>query len=355
MRVAPLRPGATTESSATTAPRAALRVGGVDYVNTTDAALWLGLKGAWVEPQRKLVLAGAGHKLELASNDRDAYLDGLWLHLGNATLFRDDRLYVSRVDLEHTLAPILRPDLVASPLAPAPRVIALDAGHGGGDPGVENKALGLQEKTLTLDTVLRLKKILEADGYRIVLTRKDDNVFSSEKKIDLPMRAQVANRAGADLFVSVHFNSLFPDTKTNGTEIFVYTPQGQRSTESWGFAKDDDARDTPMAVNRYDAWSALLAHRLHRAVLAGLGTNDRGQKTKHLLALQDLDCPAVLVESVFISNDTEGRRAATPAYREKIAEAIADGVRAYAATVAEVRARAPAAKTSAVTQRPRSS
>jgi N-acetylmuramoyl-L-alanine amidase len=90
-------------------------------------------------------------------------------------------------------------------------------------------------------------------------------------------------------------------------------------------------------VNRWDPWSALLADRVQREVLARLKTVDRGQKTAHWLVLQDVNCPSVLVESVFLSNDSEGRRAASPEFRQAIAAAIFDGIRNYVAALDELR------------------
>jgi N-acetylmuramoyl-L-alanine amidase len=330
-RPAPPRATAPAPAVAGPAARVTLRVAGVEYVEVGEVARWLGLKGAWTDRSRAYVFtdpANSKHTLKLEANGREAWVDGLWLHLGNPTVVRSGKLYLGRIDLERSLGPIMRPHTAAPPMA-RPTVIALDPGHGGGDPGMENKPLALQEKALTLDVSLRLKKNLEAAGFKVVMTRTDDRTFSPEKKKDLPARADFANRHSADLFVSIHFNSLFPDTKTAGAEIYVYTPQGQRSTQSWGAGEADDAAKEPAAVNRYDGWSALLAHHVHRAVVSKLGSRDRGHKTMHALVLQDLQCPAVLVEALFLSSPTEARRAATPAYRQQIAEALAAGVRDY--------------------------
>jgi N-acetylmuramoyl-L-alanine amidase len=315
------------------APRPGLKFGELEYVAVGDVAQWLGFKAVWTEPQRRARLTdlqSASNRVELESDSRSALVDGLRVDLGNPVLARNGQLYISEIDLLHCLVPLMRP--AALPASAAPRVIALDAGHGGGDNGMENVRLGLKEKVLTLDVVLRVKKLLESAGFQVVLTRKTDQTFSSDKAKDLPMRTEVANRAGAELFVSVHFNSLYPDTKTSGTEVYVYTPPHQRSSQGWAIGEKDDSKP-PQPVNRFDPWSSLLAHHLHGAVIRELKTADRGQKTKHLLVLQDLKCPAALVESVFLSNDTEARRAATPEYRQRIAESIAAGIRAYVADV----------------------
>ena len=175
----------------------------------------------------------------------------------------------------------------------------------------------------------------------MVLTRRDDRQLAPKKEADLQQRAIIANSAGADLFVSIHFNSLFPNTRVGGTEVYVFTRPGQRSDTSWGIGQADDTESDSSPVNRHDAWTSVLAHALHRETIAGLKTADRGHKTKHMAVLRGLTCPGVLVESLFLSNEAEARRAATPAYRQQIAAAMAAGIRSYAATLESVRPKSP--------------
>jgi N-acetylmuramoyl-L-alanine amidase len=251
-------------------------------------------------------------------------------------LLRDNEFYVSKIDFERCLTPILRPALVG-PLPARPKVIALDPGHGGVDNGMENKALGLQEKVLTLDVAQRAKKLLEADGYKVVLTREDDRQLGPDKVTDFKNRDILVNQARADLMVSIHFNSLYPDTKTSGTEIYTFTRNGQRSDQSWSFAESNDAEPDASAVNAFDSWSSLLGYIMHAEVIGHLKTFDRGQKTKHLAVLRGLNCPGVLVESVFLSNEAEAKRAGTAEYRQEIAVAIVTGIQKYAAVLDALR------------------
>ena len=320
-------------------PRVALRLGSVSYLDLAEVAKWLNFRTTWSDRNQRVVLANKTNprnRIEFETDSRKALVDGLAIYLGNAIVLRGKRTYVSERDFWHTLLPLVQPAQLAPP--PRPSIIALDAGHGGADNGMENARLGLKEKVLALDVVMRLKRILEGEGYKVVLTRPTDAALSPEKKKDLAMRTDIANRAGAQLFLSVHFNSLYPDTKTSGTEVYVYTPPNQRSSAGLSVGQVDDSK--PMQpVNRFDPWSSLFAHQIHRAVLGELGTTDRGQKTMHLAVLQDLNCPAALVESVFLSNDPEARQAATPAYRQRIAESLASAIRDYTAIVDSVRER----------------
>lgn len=349
LRAAPSRPAAGVEAGkglakfASARPLAALpttRIKGMDYVAADDMAARLALKATWDETKRQLALVAGTRRLLLTAEKREVSCNGLRVFLGDAVRLHSGRLYVSKTDYERCLLSLLRPDLVSDPV-PRLRTIVLDPGHGGADPGMENKSLRIQEKVLVLDVALRLEKLLKAEGYSVVLTRRDDRQLAPTKEADLQRRAIIANASGADLFVSIHFNSLFPDTRVGGTEVYVFTRPGQRSDTSWGFGQVDDTERDASPVNRHDAWTSVLAHSLHRETIAGLKTADRGHKTKHVAVLRGLTCPGVLVESLFLSNETEARRAATPAYRQQIADVMAAGIRAYAATLEAVRRKSP--------------
>jgi N-acetylmuramoyl-L-alanine amidase len=212
-------------------------------------------------------------------------------------------------------------------------VIAIDPGHGGSDPGGENKTLGTMEKTYTLDVALTLKKLLEGAGYEVVMTRESD--------FDLPkqLRSEIANRAHADFFVSVHFNLIQHDTTTTGVEVMLFPPRSQRSTDSWSPAHRNDAEDKDSPVNAFDSWNSILGGALHRSLLDALHDGDRGEKFEHLGVLRGLKCPGVLVEPAFISSKAEGVKLETQAFRDKIAAAIFGGIQDYSS---EIRALHPA-------------
>jgi len=307
------------------APLPSVQLSGLDYVSVAAAATQLGLTGAWTEKDKTYSLQGSGRRIDLETGSREIQVDGLRLHLGNAVTLSRGQLHLSRIDYEHTLLPLLRPDLAAfSPVVP--RTIVIDPGHGGNDNGTSNSELGLLEKDLTLDVSRRLQQMLEGAGFRVQLTRADDSNPTFVR------RAEIAQNAAADLFISIHFNALAADTRTSGSEVFVFTPAGQRSTASWATG-DPDIEANASPVNRFDPSSSLLAHSIHRALLTGLRTSDRGQKTGHLGVLRRIQAPAVLVEAVFLSNPDEARRVATAEYREQVARAIAGGVATYADTM----------------------
>jgi N-acetylmuramoyl-L-alanine amidase len=297
-----------------------------------ELAAKLGLKLDWTQTAVKVTLSDGSRRVVLEADSREMVINGLRVFLGSPVTVNHGQLYVSVIDFETCLVPLLRPSM-ARHRPPHPKVIAIDAGHGGVDQGTENHRLEFKEKIFTLDVVLRLKSLLEKQGYVVVLTRATDMT------VDKAMRVVIANRAGADLFLSVHFNALPNDQKTRGTEVFTFAPQFQRSTNSWSPLEPDDTEREASPGNDFDPWNSLLAHALHRELLVGLKTFDRGKKIAHLGVLRGLNCPGVLVESGFLSNDEEARKIATEAYRQQIAVALATGVKAYANQLDAIRSR----------------
>lgn len=341
VRSAPSRPGAAPAVTPRPSPPAAAvgravpgrKIGNVDYVSVAHVASNLGLKRTVIDNGDAVELAGAGVKAELEGGTRDVTINGLRVFLGHPTVVHRGQIHVSRIDFERNLAPLLRPGHGVVAL-PTPRVIVLDPGHGGRDPGKTNSELKINEKTFTLDLAKRLKGMLEAEGYRVVLTREGDTYP------ELGDRPAIANRAGADLFVSIHFNALENNRRTSGVEIYTFSPQHQRSTEAWMPGQKDDTETTPAPVNEFDYWSALLAQSLQRPFVFDLKASDRGKKTMHAAVLRSLECPGVLIECGFLTSDVEARKVMTPEYRQKMAEALRDGILEYSATVTRARQKA---------------
>jgi N-acetylmuramoyl-L-alanine amidase len=309
---------------------------GLDYVAVRDIAKRYGLKAAWTKPGTLLALSDArGVRFTFERDQRDFYLDGARVFLGELTYLSGDDLWVPKLDVIKTIAPLFAPADHASFLPEAPKLIVLDPGHGGTDPGKQNLKLKLDEKDMTLDVALRLKKLLEVRGYKVVLTRATDTRFSNNPAVDLPMRAQVANKAGADLFISLHFNAVDRDPeRVSGVETYVLTPQFQVSTQP---EQDREMVKTYYPGNRQDTANALLGYHLHRHLVTDLKASDRGYKRYRYAVLRTLACPGVLVEAAYLSNDAEARRVAKPEFRQQIAEAVAEGVDNYAATLAALR------------------
>jgi N-acetylmuramoyl-L-alanine amidase len=170
------------------------------------------------------------------------------------------------------------------------RTIVIDPGHGGFDRGgVPGQRIS--EKEMALDVSLRLRRILQASGYRVVMTRESD-VF-----IPLGTRVAIANANRGATFVSVHFNSA-RRSGANGIETYYY---------------------------RGD--SGGLAANIHRHVVGATNTENRGIRRRGFYVVRRTSVPSVLVELGFLTNPYEGRQALNPAYRQRLAEAVARGIR----------------------------
>lgn len=334
---APVRAAPTRPPSAPSQLWPVTRLRGADYVSVRDVAARFGLTAAWVRPELELTLSDkSGVRFTFEPQQRDFYFDGLRVFLGEPPLLEKGALWLSKLDVIKLVAPLFRPaDHAALLPAAAPRTIVLDPGHGGSDPGKENATVRVNEKTFTLDVARRLKKLLEAQGWNVVLTRSTDTRLASEQTLDLQRRAEVAARAKADLFLSIHFNSVERDAaRVTGVETYTMAPQFMLSSAS---TQQDEMTKVAYPGNRQDYANLLLGTELHRAVRAALQTPDRGFKRGRLAVLRFIECPGALVECGYLSNDAEARRIATPEFRQKIAEGLAAGLRSYATALAALR------------------
>jgi N-acetylmuramoyl-L-alanine amidase len=305
-----------------------VRMFGAEYVDAHDFARRFALTPSWTVPQKTMCLKNATTRLDFTVHDVDAWLNGVRLFLSEPVVVRAGKLYVSRDDIDELLAPILSGN-ASEPRSPV-KIIVIDAGHGGNDPGNQNSRLKLSEKIYTLDVSRRLERLLKAQGFKVIMTRKTD------KAVDLDRRAAIANKAKADLFISIHFNG-FSRSSVAGAETYVMTPHNQRSSPQ--AERDDKMVRTNYPANKHDRWNASLGYHVHRALVTGLNSADRGLKRFRYSVLRSVNCPAVLVEAAFLSNDAEGKKVSTAAYRQRIAESIARGVQNYAALQARAKPR----------------
>jgi len=305
-----------------------LRLYGSDYVDARAFASRHGLTTTWLRPGEKLRLQSRWTTLDLEADSLEVLLNDLRLFLFEPVVARNGTLLLSEGDVENTLRLILVPESAGA--APPLRTVAIDAGHGGSDPGNQNTALKLKEKTFTLDVAKRLGKLLSRQGFRVVMTRTRD------RAVPLEERTAIAAKARADLFVSIHFNS-FKQSNVQGSETYLMTPRGQRSSPQ--AERDHRMVSTEFPSNRYDNWNLLLGYHVHRQLVGTLKSTDRGLKHFRYSVLRTARCPAVLVEAAFLSNPSEGRKVASAKYRQQIADAVASGIKAYAASLNHIRAR----------------
>jgi N-acetylmuramoyl-L-alanine amidase len=152
----------------------------------------------------------------------------------------------------------------------------------------------------------------------VLLTRTNDLEMS------LPNRIAFAEAHKAGVFLSLHFNSSAPNDQQAGLETYCLTPAGMPSTVTRGYGDD---LGLAFPNNAFDPQNLQLALRVHRALLQVNGRHDRGvRRARFLGVLRGQHCPAVLVEGGYLSNPQEARQIADPAYRQKLAEAVAQAL-----------------------------
>nr|WP_308592745.1 N-acetylmuramoyl-L-alanine amidase [uncultured Criibacterium sp.] len=174
-------------------------------------------------------------------------------------------------------------------------IIVLDAGHGGKDAGAVNSTLGLREKDLNLQMILKLGAKLSQRGYNVQYTRTEDNFL---ELMEIP---RIGNSYDPDIFISIHQNSAKTSTPY-GLETYYYKPSND---------------------------SQPLAKSIHTKLISQSGAFDRGVRTAPFVVIKHSSSPAILIEVGFISNYAEAPKLATDSYQEILTNAIADGVDNY--------------------------
>lgn len=172
------------------------------------------------------------------------------------------------------------------------RLIVIDPGHGGSDPGTISANLKMHESEIVLDISMRYNKLLTEAGFRTYMTRVDN--LNKSLKLSLQERVDVANSLNADLFISIHANS-FTSNTVNGIETFYYSA---------------------------DTSGKKLAEMFQTEMIKDLNMTNRGAKPGDLFVLKNTTMPAVLAETGFLSNASDEAKLATNEYRQKVAEAM---------------------------------
>jgi N-acetylmuramoyl-L-alanine amidase len=199
--------------------------------------------------------------------------------------------------------PTIQTPSVQTPVEPPPtrntsgrRVVVIDPGHGGPDPGAVGIG-GIQEKDLVLDMSFEVARALQQQGVIVRLTRPDD------RDLDLAPRVAIAERANADVFLSIHANAVSlarPDI--NGVETFA-APGRPRSRR--------------------------LAAMIQNSILSRFSMVDRGVKIARFYVIRNTSMPSALVETGFVTGADDARNLANPAWRREMAQAIAKAIMQY--------------------------
>ena len=191
------------------------------------------------------------------------------------------------------------------------KVVYLDAGHGGYDPGASY--FGISEKSLTLAIQSRVKAKLEAEGYQVVTTRTSDTY------VDLTDRSRAANASESDIFVSIHINAS-GSSAAQGIETYYYQPYAEYPSRI-----NATYHANPTRLNMSDT----LANAIQSSLINATGAQNQGVKRQTFAVLRETTAPAVLLELGFLSNPQEAARLNTSAYQETLANAIVAGIKRY--------------------------
>ena len=203
-----------------------------------------------------------------------------------------------------------RPVAQVASYAVANRVIVIDPGHGGFDPGAQRGEF--KEKEITLAISQKLNQQLSKAGAMVILLRDSDEALSDSnskgslserKRQDLSRRVEKANAAKADLFISIHANA-DPSPRWRGAQTFYN-------------------QSSPEAI--------LLAESIQQELTTSLGNTNRKALSGHYFIIDKTNMPAVIVEVGFLSNPEEARLLSEPDYQQRVATAIFKGITQYQA------------------------
>jgi N-acetylmuramoyl-L-alanine amidase len=225
--------------------------------------------------------------------------------------------------------------------APGRFLVVVDAGHGGDQDGAVSPK-GLKEKDLTLQLAQQLGARLRKDGVKVVLTRVGD------QPVPIANRPMIANAIHADLFVSIHLNSMATAEareRMTGVETYFMSADASDARASAVAERENADRlaDAPgvdpadpvatilgdLADAHSLAGGSRLAYAIHDRLVAALGAQDHGVRQAPFYVLAGAQMPAVLLEVGFISHPLESERLATRDYQQKAVEAIAQGIAAF--------------------------
>src|SRR5437764_13408630 len=289
-----------------------IKINGRDFLSVDNIAKFYGFPNPTING-KNVDLNNGKNEMQFHLDSREILLNGVRNWLSFPVFVHDGKIVVSRIDLAKTLEPQLRPNMI--PKLGRVRTVVLDPGHGGFDKGAIS-GYGY-EKDYALDLARLLRPLLQAKGFRVIMTRESD-VF-----VPLELRARIANATSDSIFVSLHFNATDHDPGATGFEIYSLTPRGAPSTYEDGLTL---ASINVQNGTEADAASVELSSCIYHSLLGHIGEFDRGIKRARFAVLRLTRLPAVLLEGGFLTERGESRLIANPEWRKKLAESICTGI-----------------------------
>jgi len=287
---------------------------GREYVRLDDWADGAKFGCKWLRRDEELQLTNRATKLLFTADSNKAEVNGVTVTLSFPVARRNGTIYITPLDLQTSIYPILFPPRNSNDASIV--TICLDPGHGGKDPGnLDGKK---QEKKYSLLIAEEVQKQLKAAGFKVLMTR------TSDKFVELTDRINYANERSADLFISLHLNSV-ESGGARGIETYCLTPAHTSSSN----ARGEGASTGSLPGNLLNDKNLTLAYQLQKSLVKGVYAEDRGVKRARFAIFRTAQMPAVLVECGYMSDPNEAQKIYDSAYRKKLARAIVDGVTAY--------------------------
>ncbi len=314
-----------------------LTIGSINYLPSSAVCRQLQGQGQW-DPQSQIWTLTVGtHELRVTPQMPVALIDRLPYPLLSPPILDKGEILLPESIWDRWIATWEVPAPPPVPSAPLHlKTIILDAGHGGHDPGAIGRS-GLREKLVTLDVTQRLRDLLAQDGFRVVMTRDRDRFIS------LSRRSEIANRAEADLFISIHANAS-RRRSISGFEVYVLseaTDDHARALEAAenaslpeevgeGISTETEAIVWDLLYTEHRTESNELAASVCRGLArAKVPSQNRGVKSARFAVLKGTRMPAVLIEVGFVTHAGEEARLRSADYRQRLAEGIRDGILAF--------------------------
>ena len=282
---------------------------GSTYLYMVDVATFYGMN--MMVNGKDVTFKSKFSTITFVENSRQMTLNNVQFYLSRPIAKTKQAFLIGKSDFELVLEPILRPTTI-TPKRPI-KTILVDPGHGGKDVGAVNGKD--YEKDVNLAVALRLATKLKARGFNVYMTRNKDS------EIGLDKRTKFADTIDADLFISIHCNSASPSV--NGLETYIATPKNDPAVGTTVISRD------PCSANKFDKANAYLAYYTQRALIQRTGVADRGVRRKRYYVIRNTNCPSMLIEIGFISNNAELANLKNPIRQEKITDAILDGIIKY--------------------------
>ncbi len=323
----------------------AYRIGNNTYINAQDFAKEFKFNINWDDTQRILSLSAPAMEIKLLNNQNYFLINKDFHGLNSKIISYKGGFFIPAEFMGQVKDKLLTMSnrLIKKPIYKEPykiKKIVIDPGHGGKDSGACGTR-GLQEKAVVLDIAFKLRRLLHAYGYDIIMTRSED-IF-----IPLWKRADIANKTNADLFISIHANAS-QDNSASGMEVFYLSDamddysRSIESAENASLSFEDKLHSQysfnfnhtraaiwDLTCDAYRRESIILSNIVLKNMTSVTNFKKRGVKCARFYVLKHTLLPSILIETGFVTNSSEESSLSQDKIRLNIANAILKGVLEY--------------------------